>query len=262
MRYLFNRVNELKVRLKGKYIFIFLDCDGTLAPIAKTPDQAVVPEESRKLLERLVGSSRCKVAIISGRALSDIKSKLGLKNIIYSGNHGLEIEGPKIRFITPVPLGYQKLIQVIKSDLNKKIAPIKGAFVEDKGLSLAVHYRQVKKKDVSLLKTVFHETIILYLVSDKVKIRSGKKVLEVRPSIEWDKGKVVLWLLARQQFSRAGENVMPVYIGDDLTDEDAFRALEHIGITVFVGKPKHSQAQYFVKNTKEVSKFLNIILGL
>lgn len=262
MRYLFDWADELNARLKGKYIFIFLDYDGTLAPIAKTPDQAVVPEESRELLERFSNRERCKVAVISGRALSDIKSKLGLKNIIYSGNHGLEIEGPKIRFVTPVPPGYQKLIQGIKSDLNKKIAPIKGAFVEDKGLSLAVHYRQVKKKDVSLLKTIFHETIILHLVSDKIKIRSGKKVLEVRPSVEWDKGKVVLWLLARQQFSMAGESVMPVYIGDDLTDEDAFSALEHIGITVFVGKLKHSQAQYFVKNTKEVGKFLNIILGL
>ncbi|MFH1239354.1 MAG: trehalose-phosphatase, partial [bacterium] len=248
MRYLFNRVNELKARLKGKYIFIFLDCDGTLAPIANSPEEAVIPKKTRRLLESLSGEKLCQVAVISGRALSDIKSKVGLKNIIYSGNHGLEIEGSKIRFITPVSPGYQKLIQGIKRDLNKKIASIKGAFVEDKGLSLAVHYRQVKKKDVSLLKTVFHETIIFHLVSDKVKIRFGKKVLEVRPSVKWDKGKAVLWLLALQQFSRAGGNVFPIYIGDDLTDEDDFKVLEQIGITVFVVQPKHSQAQYFVKN--------------
>ncbi|MFH1698682.1 MAG: trehalose-phosphatase [Candidatus Omnitrophota bacterium] len=262
MHYLFDKIKEIRALLKNKYLFILLDYDGTLAPIVNSPEKAALPGKTRELLVRLAESLRCKVAVISGRALSDIKARLGLKGIIYSGNHGLEIEGPKIRFITPIPAGYQKLIQRIKKDLIQRISSINGAFIEDKGLSLTLHFRRVKKKDVDLLKTIFHETVIFDLVSNKIKIKAGKKVLEVRPIVEWDKGKVVLWLLARQKFAKAGSNVLAVYIGDDLTDEDVFKALENIGLTVFVGRPGYSRAQYYLKNTAEVGDFLRIVIDL
>jgi len=256
MRYLFDEWNKLKKRLKDKYIFIFLDFDGTLAPIVETPDKAELSKEVKTLLERIISSPRAKLAFISGRNIEDIKNKIGLKNAIYSGNHGLEIDGPKIKFKPIISLAYKKAAERIKKDLAQKISSIHGAFVEDKGLSLSLHYRLVDKKQIPLVKTIFHEAVILYLVRNKIKIKPGKMVLEVRPPLEWDKGKVVLWLLSRQIFASGKKDILPIYIGDDLTDEDAFKALNKKGLTIFVGEPKESYAQYYLKNPGEAADFL------
>ena len=262
MRYLFDYWGELKKGLNNKYIILFLDYDGTLSPIVDSPDKALIPKETKGLLCRLSEDSNCGLAIISGRALSDVKRMVGLKKIIYVGNHGLEIEGPKIKFESSISAGYRTMLKQIKNSLNKKIANIKGAFIEDKGLTLSVHYRLVDKKLIPLLKTIFHETIIIYLVRNKIKIRPGKMMLEIRPPVEWDKGRVVLWLLVRYQFALKNKNVFPIYIGDDITDENAFRALRNRGLNIFVGNPKDSCAQYYLKDTQEVREFLKQILEL
>lgn len=262
MYYLFKKWDEVKAKIDDKYVFIFLDYDGTLARIAKTPDEAVLSKAIRELLNKISNSPGLKLAFISGRALSDIKDKIRLKNVIYAGNHGLEIKGPNIKF-KPLVLGeYIRIIKRIKNDLKKKIFPIKGCFLEDKGLSLSLHYRLVDKKEQPLVKTIFYKTIIVYLAGNKIKIKRGKKVLEVIPPLEWDKGKAVLWLLARQKFYKDRTDIVPIYIGDDSTDEDAFRSLEHIGVTIVVGKAKQSCAQYYIKDTGEVKKFLKRILGM
>jgi trehalose-phosphatase len=262
MHHLFKEWDKLKNGLRGKYLFIFLDYDGTLTPIVKNPERAVLSSQTRDLLKVLSENPCCKIAIISGRSLEDVKNKLALKNVIYSGNHGLEIEGPKIRYVTPVSSAYRETLDQIKNELEQKTASFKGAFVEDKGLSLTLHFRLVSPGQLAKVKTAFHETVIMHLVKNKIKVKTGKKVLEVRPVLEWDKGKVVLWLLARQKFANAEAEVWPVYIGDDVTDEDAFFALQHIGTTVFVGKPKLSYAHYYLKNPDEVKKLLGMILKL
>lgn len=256
MKYLFDHYKKLKERLTDKNIMLFLDYDGTLTPIVETPGRAVLCDETRGLLNKMSNSRKLKLAFISGRSLADIKNRVGLRNVIYSGNHGLEIEGPKIKFKSPVSPRYKVILGQIKMDLSKKFSKIRGVILEDKGLSLSIHYRQVDKKRIPQIKTIFHETVILYLVRNKIKIKSGKMVLEVRPPTGWDKGKVVLWLLARQIFSAQKGMVFPIYIGDDASDEDAFKALKNRGLTIFVGKPKESYAQYYLKNPKEVIDFL------
>ncbi len=262
MRYIFNDLEKIKIDLEGKYLFLFLDCDGTLTPIVDTPDKAVISQETKKLLDSLAQKKNCRVAIISGRALVDIKERVGLKNIIYSGNHGFEIEGPKIKYELVLPVGYKKILQRIKVKLKEKLSGIKGAFVEDKNLSLALHFRLVDKEQRASVKTIFHETTIVYLVKNKIRIKPGKKVLEVRPPLPWDKGKVVLWLLARQEALLKSQKIIPIYIGDDLTDEDAFKALKNRGLTIFVGNTDSSQAKYYVKDVKEVHDFLKCILNI
>ncbi len=262
MHHLFGKWDLLEDRLKGKYLFIFLDYDGTLAPIAKDPGSAVTAEGTRRALDGLSASPCCKVAVISGRSLEDLKGKLTLKDIIYSGNHGLEIESREVSYIKPVPAAYRKTLERIKDELQKKIAVFKGAFIEDKGVSLSLHFRLVKAKQIPLLKTAFHETIILPLVSGKITVKAGKKVLEVRPILKWDKGKAVLWLLARQKVFMKNREVLPLYIGDDSTDEDAFKVLEDVGITIFVGRPGSSCAHYYLRNPGEVSELLDRILKL
>lgn len=259
--YLFEKWGELRGKLKNRPLFIFLDFDGTLSPIKDTPDKAVLPEETRRILKRLSRKSSCKIAVISGRALEDVKAKFGgLSNIIYSGNHGLEIEGPNIKFSPLVSAGYLKAINRIKVIFRRKLRSVKGAMVEDKGFSLSLHYRLVDDKQVPLARKIFRETVTRYVASARIKVGRGKKVLEVRPPLEWDKGKVVLWLLAKQRFAKYGSGVLPVYIGDDLTDEDAFKALKRRGITIFVGSPdKSSRARYYLEDTAGVARLLKNI---
>jgi len=262
MRYIFDDLKKIKRNLEGKYLYLFLDYDGTLAPIVATPNKAVISIETKRLLGFLSEKKNCRLAIISGRDLSDIKKKIGLKNIIYSGNHGFQIEGPKIKYELAVPAGYKKILQRIRLKLKEKLSGINGALLEDKNLSLALHFRLAGKKQRSSIKTIFHETIIIYLVKNKISIKSGKKVLEVRPPLPWDKGKVVLWLLARQEVLTKSQKIIPIYIGDDITDEDAFKALKNKGLTIFVGYTDYSQAKYYVKDVKEVQDFLKYILSV
>lgn len=262
MRYLFHNLERIKKNLKGKFLFLFLDCDGTLAPISDTPGKAVVPREARILLDLLSHKNNCRIAIISGRNLTDIKKRIGLKDIIYSGNHGFQIEGPKIRHELGIAAGYKEVLRRIKANLENKLSGIKGVFVEDKKLSLALHFRLADKKQLPFVKAAFYESTIFYLAGNKIKLSSGKKILEVRPPVYWDKGRAVLWLLARRQLIPGAKKVFPVYLGDDITDEDAFRALKRKGLTVFVGKSASSGADYYLKDTKEVIKFLRLIADL
>jgi trehalose-phosphatase len=256
MKYLFAHCSTIRRRIAGRYAALFLDFDGTLTPIVETPAKARVPEQTRQLLKALSANPGCTLTIISGRRLKDIKKKVGLKNIIYSGNHGLEIQGPNIRFEAPVSPDYKTILQKIKSKVEQMLSSIKGILLEDKGLSLALHYRLVNKKKVPFVRRTFYQVALPYLRRGRIKTETGKKVFEIRPAAEWDKGKAVLWLLSRQKSRCRAKPVLPIYVGDDVTDENAFRALKNKGLTIFVGKPKKSYAKYYLRNTKEVSKFL------
>ncbi|MBU1913365.1 MAG: trehalose-phosphatase [Candidatus Omnitrophica bacterium] len=233
-----------------------------MTSIVQNPDKAIIPRKTKEILRGLSENSYCRVAIISGRALKDIKNKISLDGIIYAGNHGLEIDGPKVKFKAPVTMRYMVMLKKIKGILKNRLSKIKGTIVEDKGLTLSVHYRLVDSKDTGLVKTIFHKTLIHYIVNNKIKIKPGKKVLEIRPPLEWDKGKIVLWLLARHKFILNGEPCIPIYIGDDVTDEDAFKALRDKGLTIFVGENEHSFAKYYLRNTREVTEFLGQVLKI
>ena len=135
MEYLFSHWDKLKDRLADKFAFLFLDYDGTLTPIVETPDKAIISKERRSLLKKLSTSPHSRVAIISGRSLSDIKATVGLKDIIYAGNHGLEIEGPKIKFESQLSPRLKAVIRHIAEDLARRLSAIKGIVIEDKGLT-------------------------------------------------------------------------------------------------------------------------------
>lgn len=260
MEYLFDSRDKIQESLTGKHLFIFLDFDGTLSPITDNPKKAYLPEENRKLLKELSETSGYKLAIISGRALNDIKKKIGLKNIIYAGNHGLEIEGPRVKFKTVLPARYQLIISEIKDDLKREVSLLPGVFLEDKGISLSLHYRRAEKKQIPEIKDRFKETLVSYLARGKVKIREGKMVLEVLPCVDWDKARAVQWLLAKRNSGAKKNKFFPIYMGDDATDEDVFKALSNKGLTISVGRLKDSRAGYFVKDTDEAISFLKGLL--
>lgn len=259
MDYLFSRINTIEELLRNKFILLLLDYDGTLSPIAENPKKAVISRETKDLLQSLSKSHYCKLGIISGRSLRDLKNVVGVEGLIYAGNHGLEIEGPKIKFESQVSAGTKSAIRHIVAEIKKRLSSVIGVLIEDKVLTLSIHYRLVEKKDMPIFEKIISEITNPYVAREEIVINSGKKVYEIRPSLNWDKGKVALWLFARQQFISGLRDVLPVYIGDDSTDEDAFIALNRKGLTVFVGKPGNSMADYYLKDPKEVVKFLRLI---
>jgi trehalose-phosphatase len=258
MKYLLNDLDRIKQLLKGRKIFIFLDYDGTLAPIAERPASAVIPKQTKDLLRELSRNPQFRIAVISGRSLQDISRMVGLNDIIYGGNHGLELAGPGIRFNSPVSQKHRDILKKILRVLRNKLRPIKGVLIENKDLSLSIHYRRVNEKNIPLVKNIFCETTAFNLWRNEIHVRLGKKVFEVCPPVNWDKGKAVLWLLHNMSFCEKA-SIMPIYIGDDMTDEDAFKILKDSGLTVFVGRPQKTCARYYVNDTDEVLDFLKIL---
>ena len=261
MKYLFDYIDNLKPAISEQPVFLFLDYDGTISPIARKPQLAVTPKQTRSVLHELSKIPHCRIAVISGRGLEDIICRVGLKNIIYSGNHGLEIAGPQVRFKSPVTNKHRETLKNISQALHNRLKPIEGVLIQDKALSISVHYRLVDPKNVPLVKKIFCEVTAVNFIREEIRVHLGKKVIEVAPPVNWDKGKAVLWLLHNMSFSEKS-SILPVYIGDDTTDEDAFKILKDSGLTIFVGKSKKSAAQYYVKNTSEVLAFLRAILDL
>lgn len=260
--YLFSSWKGVEKSTNKKFIYLFLDYDGTLSPIAQVPDKAVISDRTKGLLYKLSKRPNCKIAIVSGRALNDISRRVGLKNIVYAGNHGFEIKGPKIKFKVPVSSRYRRVVEEIKSRLEKSLSSFKGVLIEDKGFCLVVHYRLADENDVPAIESEFYVSTFLDEFRNNIRVRSGKMSREIRPPMLWDKGVAVLWLLDRQSSLMRDKKmeVLPVYIGDDVTDEDAFQALRNRGLTIFVGKPKNTTARFYVKNTTEVIRFLEMIL--
>ncbi|WP_128699509.1 trehalose-phosphatase [Candidatus Velamenicoccus archaeovorus] len=262
MKSLFRDWDRIRQRIRQHPLLICLDYDGTLSPIAPTPPQAVLPTKTKQVLRTLAAVPGVLLAVISGRAISDLKSMIGLKNIVYSGNHGFEAEGSGVRFKIRIPSAYNRVIARLERTLKDRYKTIRGVVVENKKPFLAVHYRLAEKNNFPSIRGIFRETVKEAAAKNLIRMKTGKMILEIQPPVDWDKGKIVLWLLKKRRGTAKGRNVLPLYVGDDITDEDAFRALKNKGITVFVGVPGTSSAQYYLSNTDKVHKFLERIVLL
>ncbi len=263
MKYFFNYSRNILKKISNKHILLFLDYDGTLTPIRKIPAKAKISQEIKKILFKLSKAPKIALSIISGRSINDIKKLVGLKNIVYSGDHGFQIEGNKLKYKIIISTEYKNILKQIKQDLKEKLNLVKGIIIENKDYGVSVHYRLVNKKDRSLVKNIFQLITKKYLFRKKIKIKSGKMVFEILPPIDWDKGKAVLYIFKRYQSVLENRNIFSVYIGDDITDEDAFNVLIKKGLTIFIGKPYYnSNAKFFLKNIKEVKKFLISLLEI
>ncbi len=147
-------------------------------------------------------------------------------------------------------------MNTVREALEKNLSGINGAFVEDKGWTLSFHYRMVESDDLERAKAIFEDAVKAPRSHGQVKIVAGKKVLEVRPAVDWDKGNVIAWLLDRVEFENKEAPIGPVYIGDDVTDEDAFRYLKGIGLTIGVGEERKTNVQYLLNDPADVFEFL------
>lgn len=238
---------------------LLLDFDGTLAPIVERPEEARLPERTRAALERLLAHGEVDAAIVSGRGLADARERIPLQGLAFAGNHGMEIEAPWASRIHEEAAAARPELERVIAALVPALDAVPGAFVEDKGLTLSIHYRQVERPRVPAVRQAVERAAG---GSDRLRVTEGKEVLEVRPRVDWHKGRAVEFLL---------EGLDPVpgvpvlYLGDDTTDEDAFRALARrrggAGEGVLVADPPHGDtaARSYLRDPGEVAELLEAL---
>jgi len=262
MKYLFDCQEDFFRRFKrAKEVFLFFDYDGTLTPIVKKPELAILPPENKRRIKKLISKRWSRVAVVSGRSLKNVKRMVGVKGIVYAGNHGLELEGPGLKYFNRKASVFKKHLDIIYRILTDKLKGYSKILIEHKGLTLSVHYRLEKSKNrVRKVFKIIDEATDSYVKQKKVRISHGKKVVEIKPKIDWNKGKIVLWLIKYFRKKSSTTNYLPIYLGDDTTDEDAFKVLTRKGIGIFVGGVKRkSLAKFYLKNTRQVTDFLEKI---
>ncbi|HJS27069.1 MAG TPA: trehalose-phosphatase [Actinomycetota bacterium] len=249
-----DRRDEIGRRLRGAKIAIFLDYDGTLTPIVERPEDAHLSEEARRTVERL--ASAYPVAVISGRDLSDVRRMVGVADIVCAGSHGFDIAGPG-RIAEQRGVEFLPDLDRAEEELRSLLARIPGARLERKRFAIAIHVRQVRDPQAPEVERIVDR---IALANPRLRKTAGKKVVELRPNVDWDKGRAVLWLMHVLGLDREG--VVPIYVGDDATDEDAFRALRHRGLGVVVrgeDADRPTAADYTLGGTDEVLAFLDTL---
>lgn len=244
---------KIERQLKNKEVVVFFDYDGTLTPIVSHPKDANLSPEMREMLMKL--SNQCIVTVISGRGLNDIKSRVGIKGIYYSGSHGYEIEGPGVKMEYEPALKFVEIFDILEAELSELLAGVKGVLVERKKFSIALHYRNVSNSEVNTVEKAADDAVKKY---PNIRKNYGKKLYELQPDLEWNKGKAIEWLIQTLNIQKRGSKIF--YIGDDITDEDAFSAIKTYGIGILVGNEKRTtEACYKLKNTDQTLHFLKIL---
>jgi len=273
-------------KIGQRQLAFFLDYDGTLTPIVENPSAAILSEEARSVVRAL--AARYPTAIVSGRARATAQGLVQLDELYYAGSHGFDIAGPlrptgRRRSNTdPTDSGrleevsekapsisyqvadsFRPALEEAKAQVEEAIRDIKGAMVEDNTFSVSVHYRMVAEgEDRELVLDIVNR-----VVDNMPMLRrtEGKMVYELRPSADWDKGKAVEWLLEQIQ-KEMEEDVFPVYIGDDVTDEDAFRMMGDLGgLGIIVSETAvedGTAATYALHNPAHVVQFLDYFAKL
>lgn len=249
--------DALTRRLEGRTPAVFLDYDGTLTPIVARPELAVLSGAMRGIVTAL--AARCPVAVVSGRDRPDVEKLVGIDTLVYAGSHGFDIRVPGGRNIQREEgAGFAGLLERVKARLGREVGPIAGSLIEPKKSSVAVHYRQVAEGERAAVKAVVDAILAEH---DTLRVTPGKMVWEIQPKLDWNKGRAVLWLIEALELDRPG--IVPMYFGDDVTDEDAFDALSGRGIGVFVGdtaaaeEDRPTAADFAVPDTESCGRLLD-----
>ena len=241
-----------EIARSGDRLAVFLDYDGTLTPIVSHPEDAWLSESMRQTLRSLAG--RVPVAILSGRDLDDLRGRVLVEGIVYAGSHGFDIAGAG-GLRRELGASYLPVLDAAEMELREALDEISGAQLERKHFSVAAHYRNVSDHDASRVALAVDAVAAGHRELRRI---NGKKVYELLPDIDWNKGKAVLWLLDTLELERG--KAFPIFIGDDRTDEDAFRALENRGVGILVSEqPQVTTASYCLNNPEEVEHFLRAL---
>ncbi|KAF4321325.1 hypothetical protein BBO99_00005042 [Phytophthora kernoviae] len=270
----FRDMEAIRQKVAGKRPVVFLDYDGTLSPIVDVPDHAFMTDAMRAALSEL--SSKFVTAIVTGRSTEKVYNFVQLDNLVYAGSHGFDIKGTKTRPINcQVADHFRPELEQALIGLKELTAHIAGAELEDNGLAVSVHYRHV---DPALQNAVEHIVDDYVAYHPSLTKKMGKMVFELRPRVDWDKGRAVMYILA--ELGLDAEDVVPFYLGDDVSDEDAFNALNGRGIgqgvSIIVRDPEAdkvdlpgnlkelpaTKASYSLRDTSEVQQFLTELARL
>lgn len=246
---------RLRKAAEAERLLLLTDFDGTLAPIVRDASRADISSTTRRLLRALSRYPGVRAGVVSGRALSWLRQRVNVAGLIYVGNHGMEIEGPGLRFVHPLARRHTASLLRLARELRLALGEISGAWVEAKRLTLSIHWRAVLPRDVPAFHRLTRQVLAPWVLSRKIRLTTGKRVLEIRPPIDWDKGKAVAWLIARHRG-------LAWYLGDDRTDEDAFRAVNRLrGVSIVVGpRAAPTAAQWRLRSPYEVALLLNRLL--
>jgi trehalose-phosphatase len=247
---LFDAIHEVEERiLNTTHVLLCLDYDGTLTHFVPNPPDASLSTQMERILVSIAEHGHASLAIISGRQRADLQGRVSIPGVIYAGNHGLEISGPGYLFVEPAAAENATAVHELAEQLSAKLTSIPDVFVENKGLTISVHYRNVPPGDWDEVRRLLHAT--LASLKHPFVLNVGDKVFEIRPRVYWNKGSAVAWI----QEKLGKTEVLTIYVGDDVTDEDAFTALPD-GITVKVGDASNTAARYSLDGPQEVRKFL------
>ncbi len=230
-------------------LLVCLDFDGTLAPIVDDPDEASLTPATEAAVESLASATNVSTAIVSGRRLADVRSRVDTVSNC-AGNHGLELVRDGSRLVHPVARERAELVERTCRTLETAVDPIPGCRVENKRLTGTVHVRSVSAAVRPVVRRLAHD------VADRIgdgalESSTGKRVIEFAPAISWGKGDAVSLLE-----SVHSEGTFVVYVGDDVTDESAFRAVEPDGLGVRVGDDRPSAASCRVRSPAAVASLL------
>jgi len=248
-----NRLREI-APTRGRRLAVFLDYDGTLTPIVSHPAHAVLSDSTRQAVQTL--AARMPVAILSGRDLDDIRRRVDIDGIVYAGSHGFDIAGPRGVW-KQVAAEFLPILDAAEKELGEKLADITGVLLDRKRFSVATHYRQANESGVIKVTRAVNEAIARHR---ELRMITGKKVYELQPDIDWNKGRAVAWLL--ETLGLEQPEVLALYIGDDRTDEDAFRVLQQRGVGIIVTEElRPTAARYALKGPAEVERFLRELVA-
>ena len=255
MKHLFDHWSEISSRLsEAPRLLVMLDFDGTLSPIVKHPDLATLPPETRTRLVELRAAPGVSLAIISGRSVADLRQRVAIENITYVGNHGRELRRPGASE-PETDSEIQKRMEEVAGHLTKELSEVPGIIIENKGFTVAVHYRQIPESLRPRVRSCTQG--IAKQMAGLIEVSEGKCVYDLFPSDGANKGKAALALLEEHG---GLPKVLPIYCGDDTTDETVFRTLPAGSVTVYVGDAQAaSAARYRLADPGEVASLLKRI---
>lgn len=243
--------------LGDRHLLLLSDFDGTLAGFHPDPEAVVLPPARRALLERLGRHPSVTVGIVSGRRLADVRGRAGLDvEACYAGLHGLEIECEGEHFVHPAVEATRDLLQELGTAIAAAVRSYPGAFVENKGLSVAAHFREASPPHAARV-TEFVDTLAqIHIEAGTLKVMRGACLLELLPNIDWHKGSAVAWIFER--VARRTGDPFGVYMGDDVTDDDGFVALRGRGVSIAVS-PRASGADLTMDGPEDVEALLRLL---
>lgn len=252
---LLQSLTEVDARIQeANRIALFLDFDGTLSPIVDDPATAKLASEVRDTLQQLARRDSLILTVISGRAVEDVFVRVRIEGVIYAGNHGLEIFGRNLRFVEAEADSRRDSLRRLREVVAAKLRHVAGVIVEDKDLTVSVHYRQASDIDFPAIEDAVRSSVAA--AGALFRLNSGRKVLEIVPRTSWHKGAAAQWIISQL----GKDSLLPIYLGDDNSDEDAFAVLRD-AVTVRVGHPSASSATYGVPGPEEVHQFLRWLEG-